>query len=415
MARTELNTRGNRNNIRNFKQTAARNSKDIRKTSDSRQRQTDIRDNISERTNKIMIGSYDFIILLSIILLVLFGIIMVFSASYYTTGNNAKYDYDMYYFLKRHVLWTILGFIAMMLINNFNYTYLKKFTPYIFIIANVLLVLVLFMGKKVNGARRWLQIGPIGFQPSEVAKIALILFLASVISNNKKLLNTWSGFFLCTGIVLIPAGLTGIENGSTAIVITIIGMGIIFVASPKIRYFVVAGVGGVAGLVFMFLGEGFRMERFEAWKDPFKYSQGVGYQTVQSLYAIASGGLFGLGLGQSRQKLGYIPEGHNDIIFAIIAEELGLFGAAILIMLFGIFIWRGIKVSMNAVDMFGCLIATGITTMISVQVIINIAVVTNTIPNTGIPLPFISYGGTSLLLTMSAIGIILNISRYYKE
>ncbi len=193
-------------------------------------------------------------------------------------------------------------------------------------------------------------------------------------------------------------------------------MSVIFVASPRIIYFVVAAFVGASGIVAMLLGgKSFRMGRIEAWKDPFSDPMNKGYQTIQSLYAIASGGLFGLGLGQSRQKLGYIPEGHNDIIFAIICEELGLFGAVLLITLFIILIWRGVKIAMNATDLFGCLIVSGIIVMIAIQVILNIAVVTNTIPNTGVPLPFISYGGTSLLFMMTSVGIVLNISRYSKE
>lgn len=213
----------------------------------------------------------------------------------------------------------------------------------------------------------------------------------------------------------VPAGLIAISNFSTAIVVTAIGGTMLFVASPKIWYFVVAIVPvGVAGGIAVSLPQfGYRISRIKIWRDPFSDPIGKGYQTIQSLYAIASGGLFGLGLGQSRQKT-FIPESYNDIIFAIICEELGMVGAALIILLFAVLIWRGVKIALNAIDMFGCLVAIGITSMIGFQAIINIAVVTNTIPNTGQPLPFISYGGTSLLFTMAAMGILLNISKYQK-
>lgn len=364
---------------------------------------------------RILISSVDYAVLIATVLLVLSGVIMVFSASYYSAGNSAQCNYDIYFYFKKQGLWAAIGFVVMYLVSNFNYNKLKKLILPFYIVCNICLVLVLLIGRDANGARRWLQIGPIGFQPSEITKIAMILLLANFISQHKKILNYWRGFFACMCIIALPAGLVAIENMSTALVISIIGMAVVFVASPRIVYFVVGGLGAVGASAGMLIfGEKFRMGRIFAWLDPFSDPLDKGYQTIQSLYAIASGGLFGLGLGQSRQKLGYIPEGHNDIIFAIICEELGLFGAAILVFLFIILIWRGLNIAMNSVDMFGCLIASGIVVMIAIQVILNIAVVTNTIPNTGIPLPFISYGGTSLVFMMGSIGLLLNISRYSK-
>ncbi len=369
---------------------------------------------VAEET-KILISPVDYAVLIATVLLVLFGVIMVFSASYYTAGNDVNCNYDIYFYFKKQALWAAIGFVIMYFVSNFNYNRLKKLTFALYIVCNILLVMVLLFGREAGGAKRWLDIGPIGFQPSEITKIALILYLANFISNHKKILNHWGGFIACMCIIGLPAGLIAVENMSTAIVITTIGMAVVFVASPRIIYFVVGVVGaGAAGAGMLFFGEAFRMGRIEAWLDPFSDPLKKGFQTIQSLYAIASGGLFGLGLGQSRQKLGYIPEGHNDIIFAIICEELGLFGAVILIFLFVILIWRGLNIAMNSVDMFGCLIASGIIVMIAIQVILNIAVVTNTIPNTGIPLPFISYGGTSLVFMMGSVGLLLNISRYSK-
>lgn len=420
MTQSELNTRKkNKNTSSRSNQASRNNSNSLRYTRNNQTSKYSSRTPKYLRADKpfkVIVGTYDFSVLLTVMLLALFGIIMVFSSSYYTTGNSAKYSYDMYYFLKRHVIWAFIGFMSLIFMNNFNYEHLKKYSLFIYITSNFLLLLVIAIGTSINGAKRWIQLGPISIQPSEIAKISLILYLSYFISNHKKLLNTWRGFFTCSAIVLVPTILAGIENMSTALVIAAVGMSIIFIASPKLRYFVLAAIGGVSGITAMLLfGEQFRMARFQAWKDPFSDPRGIGYQIIQALYAIASGGLFGLGLGQSRQKLGYIPEGHNDIIFAIICEELGLFGASILILLFIILIWRGVTIAINSIDLFGCLISTGITVMIAIQVIINIGVVTNTFPNTGIPLPFISYGGTSLLFMMTSIGVLLNISRYYKE
>ncbi len=364
------------------------------------------------REEKVIVYPVDYAVLITTVILVLFGVVMIFSASYYNAGNSAECNYDIYFYLKRQFAWTIIGFVAMYLMSNINYMKLKKFVTPFFIISNILLFLVLIIGKEVNGAKRWIELGPVSFQPSEISKLALILFLSNFISERKRILTTWRGFFCCLIITLIPTGLIAKENMSTAIVEFLIGMTVVFVASPRFRYFVVSVIiGGIGGTLMVLLGGAFRMGRIKAWLDPFADASDTGFQTVQSLYAIGSGGLFGLGLGQSRQKL-YIPEGHNDIIFAIICEELGLFGAIILVFLFAILIWRGLNISMNARNVFGCLIASGIVVMIGIQVVINIAVVTNTIPNTGVPLPFISYGGTSLVFMMASIGLLLNISRY---
>lgn len=360
-------------------------------------------------------GKIDPIILISLIILVTFGVIMVFSSSYYV----GKTDYnDILYFFKRQALWAILGFSLLPAIIAIDWRVYRSFSRLIFILSIFFLILVLFIGKEVKGAKRWLQLGGIGFQPSEVAKVGLILYLSKYISDNENILNTWEGFFKCCFIIAIPTGLVLIENTSTAIIMGVIGMSIIFVASPTIKYFlpiVIIGVLGIAGIIIF--GDPFRMARVQAWLDPF--AEGVindkGFQTVQSLYAIASGGFFGLGIGQSRQKLGFIPEAQNDIIFSVICEELGLVGASIFILLFSIIIWRSYITAVRSPKSYMSYVCVGITTMISIQVLMNIAVVTNTMPNTGIPLPFVSYGGTSLLIMISCTGLILNFSRYFKD
>lgn len=371
-------------------------------------------ENIQIETNNINVGKVDPIILLSLIILVTFGVIMVFSASYYV--GKTKYD-DILHFFKKQSFFAIVGFVAIAGISRIPWNVFQKFSKMIYVVSIIFLVAVLFIGTEVNGAKRWINLGFIQFQPSEIAKVGVILYLSKYISDNKNILNTWEGFLKCCMIVGIPTSLILIENASTAIITGMIGMSIIFVASPTFKYFVpFIGLAILGFAAIILFGEGFRLARFEAWLNPFADSvkSGTGYQTVQSLYAIASGGFFGLGIGQSRQKLGFIPEAQNDIIFSIICEELGLAGAIIFVTLFAMIIWRGYITAIRSPKSYMSYVCIGITTMIAIQVIINIAVVTNTIPNTGIPLPFVSYGGTSLLIMMACAGILLNFSRYFK-
>ncbi len=277
----------------------------------------------------------------------------------------------------------------------------------------------------MGGAKRWISLGFISFQPSEVAKIGLIIFYASLLTQNKgRIREMWKGFFYPIAWLLpIIAILIGVQNHlSATILITAIIAVMMLMAGSRLKYFLTFGVAGVtAGLGALFAyakmtNKGmFRITRLITFLDPFAYVQDEGWQVVQSLYAIGSGGLFGVGLGNSTQKYLYIPEAHNDFIFSIIAEELGFLGCVFVIALFAIFIWRGILIAIKAPDMFGSLLAAGITTMVGLQAIINIAVVTSSMPNTGMPLPFFSYGGTSLLILMASVGILLNISRAAKN
>lgn len=276
-----------------------------------------------------------------------------------------------------------------------------------------------------DGAKRWIDLGFISFQPSEVAKIGLIIFYASLLTKNKERLGEmWKGFFYpFVWIAPIVAILFGLQNhlSATILICAIVSI-MMLMAGTKLKYFLTFGITGVSilggGIIISALltGKGvFRITRLITFIDPFKDVQGAGWQVVQSLYAIGSGGLFGVGLGNSTQKYLYIPEAHNDFIFSIIAEELGFLGCVFVIILFALFIWRGILIAMKAPDMFGSLIAIGITSMVGLQAIINIAVVTSSMPNTGMPLPFFSYGGTSLLILMISVGILLNISRASKS
>jgi len=364
--------------------------------------------------------SIDYTLLFVILMLLLFGLIMVFSSSYYYALTRPQFGYDMYYFLKRQGVFAVIGLAAMIIIaysdRLLDYRTLRKVSPLIYLVSLGLLVLVLIIGEDINGSKRWLDFGFFSFQPSELAKYAVILYLPHFILSKKGRLNSFMGFIICCIVLAVPFGLVLIENMSTALVIAAVGAAILFVASPKIWYFLVPAVIGTGGLALaLFLPKyAYRLDRIKYMFDPFSDPLGKGFQVIQSLYAVASGGIFGLGLGQSRQKT-YIPEPYNDIIFAIICEELGMVGAAVLILLFIVLIWRGLKIAMNAKDMYASLVAAGISSLIGVQVIINIAVATNTFPNTGMQLPFISYGGTGLLATLGGMGILLNISRNQRK
>jgi cell division protein FtsW len=368
----------------------------------------------------------DAAIYLIVVILALFGIVMVFSSSYIATGRSALYNYNSYYFLNRQAINAGVGFFAMNFMANFNYRFLRKFTIPLYLASIALLVVTFTFGVATRGETRWLPIplpilGTYQFQPSEFGKVGLILILAMLISGRRNILRGWRGTLFCAAVTGVMALFVGIGNLSTAIIIVIIGLGMVFLASPYLMRFFIAGSVGAGGLVgYLYYmayyapadaAGAWRGGRFLSWLNPWENTQGYSYQIVNSLYAVASGGLFGLGIGQSRQKT-LLPEAQNDYIFAIICEELGLVGAGFVLLLFGILIWRGVYIARHAPDIYGSMIASGIVIMLMSQVVINIAVVTNTIPPTGIPLPFISYGGTSLLVCMASVGVLLNISKY---
>lgn len=374
-----------------------------------------------ERTNRIKSYSYyDYSLLFLTLFLVCFGLIMVYSTSSYSA--QLKFEDSMYY-LKRQGICAILGIIAMLVMSKIDYRIFLKKIPFIrvsvvmaaYVVCLIMQLGVLLPGIGVayNGARRWLKLGPIQFQPSDLSKVAVILFVAYLIYQLPKRINTFSGFLRVVFYISPMILLIGKENMSTAIIIIGITGGVCFVASKKKGYFFIA-ILGVAALAAAYLvfGEGFRMERIQIWLDVENHEKG--FQILQGLYAIASGGLTGTGLGGSMQKLGYVPEAQNDMIFSIICEELGLFGAATVMILFGMLIWRLFVISINAPDLFGGLVGSGILIHIALQAVINIAVVTNSIPSTGIALPFISYGGTSVMVMLAEMGIALSISNQIK-
>ncbi|MBW6410910.1 stage V sporulation protein E [Clostridium weizhouense] len=362
------------------------------------------------KLKKRKMGQMDYGIFYSVVLLLAVGVVMVYSASsYYAMFRNN----DSMYFLKRQLIWAILGMAVMYIMMSIDYHKIKRYTFGI-MIASIPLLLLVFLFPGVNGAQRWIQIGPLSFQPSELAKYVVVLFLAKSIElkgDGVKKFNT--GIVPYLGVSGIYAALILAEkNLSIASVIMIVTFIILFSSGGRIKHLfgIVAPLMVAAATIFT-LGEPYRRARMlnfiNPWKDPAKN----GYQLIQSFYALGAGGVTGLGLGQSRQKTLYMPEPHNDFIFAIIGEELGLIGCILIITIFMVFIWRGIKVAMTAKDTYGTLLAVGITSVIAVQSLINIAVVTGSMPVTGVPLPFISYGGTSLVINMAAMGILLNISR----
>lgn len=361
---------------------------------------------------------YDYSLLFLTLFLVCFGLVMIYSTSSYNASR--KYG-DPAYYLGKQGVFAILGVFVMLVVSKIDYRFYIKKLPILrirpvtilYFTCMVLQVLVMIVGKEVNGSKRWIDLGPLGtFQPSELSKVAVILFTAYIVNLSPKKLDKFTGF-LKTTIYLGPLiALVLIENFSTALVMGCIFVAICFVASRKKLYFIVSGaIFGAIGAISVF-GVDYRSERLDVWKNVETHPKG--YQILQGLYAIASGRIFGKGLGESMQKLGFIPESHNDMIFSVICEELGLFGAISVILLFVLLIWRLFVIAINAPDLFGGLIATGVLTHIAIQVFLNIAVVTNTIPSTGIPLPFISYGGSSLLVLLVEMGIVLSVSNQIK-
>ena len=365
---------------------------------------------------------YDYSLLAVIILLTCFGLVILYSTSSYMAELN--YGDDMYYFKKQAAI--SFGCIIIALgISQIDYHILTKFTGVLYGMAAILMILVKTpLGRTANGARRWLNLGPLSFQPSEVAKIAVIVCLSYMIVNMGRNIKTLKAFMILAGsgsaLAFLAYAFT--DNLSTAIIIFCITMGLIFIAHPKVKPFLIAaGVGVALIIIFVMIlsssletSSSFRLRRILVWLHPEDFASGDGYQTIQALYAIGSGGFLGRGLGNSIQKLGSVPEAQNDMIFSIVCEELGILGGIILLLLFAYLLYRLFFIAQNAPDMFGSLMVSGIFIHIALQVIFNIAVVLNLMPNTGVTLPFVSYGGTSIVFLMSEMGLALSVARQIK-
>ena len=362
---------------------------------------------------------FDYTMLFIIIFLLLFGLVMMYSTSSYEA--NIKFGDSAYYF-KKQAIASAIGFVGMIVIMFVDYHVVQRFAFVGYVVSLILIILVLTpLGYEAGGARRWLNLG-MSLQPAEVAKLALIIFFASIVCKMGDRINDKRGFLFVLALAVPHAFcvLTITQNLSSAIIIFCIVIMMLFVSTPQYKeYFIIAGAAVVFAVAVVLLIKydilpsslSFRLGRIKAWLDPESYAAGKGFQTLQALYAIGSGDFFGKGLGESIQKLGFLPEAQNDMIFSIICEELGLFGAFAIIILFIILTWRFMVVANNAQDMFGALLVVGVMVHISIQVILNIAVVTNTIPNTGITLPFISYGGSSVVFLLAEMGLVLSVSR----
>ncbi len=363
---------------------------------------------------------FDYSLLFIVLFLLGFGLIMIYSASSYEAFQDFK---DGAYYLKKQLIAIIIGLVLMIVVANIPYHFWEKFYVLGYLFSAALIPVVLTpLGVDSHGARRWVRIPGVGLnlQPAEVAKLCMILFLAVMVCKMGKGVRTMKGFIF---MILLPLPIVLeiyliTSNLSSAIIVLGISVLMVFVASPDYKKFVVMGLLGIAvvALVIYLVVSGndfmaFRGGRILAWLNPESDAQGKGFQTLQGLYAIGSGGIWGKGLGQSMQKLSFLPESQNDMIFSIICEELGLFGAICIILMFVMLLWRMMVIANNAPDLFGAMLVVGVMGHIAIQAILNIAVVTATVPNTGISLPFISYGGSSVMFLLIEIGLVLSVAR----
>ena len=376
----------------------------------------------TRRKSNSIANYMDYSLLFIVIFLLGFGLVMVYSTSSYEA--NLTFDGDSAWYFRKQLWATILGIVVMMVVANVPYHFWERFAVLGYGVSVVLILLIIPFGYESHGAKRWLRIAGISLQPAEVAKLGMILFLASMICTMGKKIRNRKGFYTVLAIpVPIALMLWRItSNLSSAIIVMGIAVLMLFVSCPDYKRFIILGLIAIVGaalIVFIIVKMAesgadeltFRGGRILAWLNPEAYASGKGFQTLQGLYAIGSGGILGKGLGASKQKLGFIPEAQNDMIFSIICEELGLFGAIAVILMFIMLIWRFMVIANNAPDLFGALLVVGVLGHIAIQVILNIAVVTNTIPNTGISLPFISYGGTSVVFLLIEIGLVLSVAR----
>lgn len=366
---------------------------------------------------------YDYSLLFTIIFLTLFGLIMIYSASSY----KAQLDFgNPAYFMQRQGIIAAVGFAGMYFVSKINYHFYAKFAGLAYVASWVTILLTMFspLGVASHGKKRWLRLGPVQFQPTELVKISLILVTALFIAELGVRINRKKAVLLLIILSAPLALLVTANNLSSGIIICGIVFVMLFVAC-KIKWPFFACIAFLLCvlmaapyigdlLVDLHILKDYQLSRIQVWKNPVQYARSGGYQVLQGLYAIGSGGLFGKGLGESLQKLGFVPEAQNDMIFSIICEELGLFGAVSVILIFMFMIYRFMVIARNAPDLFGAMLVVGVMAHIAIQVILNIAVVTNTIPNTGVTLPFISYGGTSVIFLMAEMGMVLGVSNQIK-
>ena len=367
----------------------------------------------SKLKNKAPKGKIDIIFLSIVLILLTIGLVMLFSSSYAYSLEHYKNSYK---FISKQALFGVFGVVVMLLVSRIDYHFWRRFAWLGFAVSIGMLVFLLAVPPMVAGmdVKRWIVLGPINFQPSEVAKFTIILLFSSLISSNYKNMKEFSFIVFLLGILGVTCGLIVVEpHLSATLLVLAIGVVLMIVGGLAKKFIATGALVGSAGLVLFFISGAisYVKDRLDYWFDPWSDATGKGFQTIQSLLAIASGGILGRGIGQSRQKYLWVPEPHNDFIFSIVCEELGLVGAAFIILLFCLLVWRGFHIAMNARDKYGSLLAVGLTFQVGLQAMLNIFVVTNTMPNTGISLPFFSYGVTSLVILLFEMGIVLSISR----
>lgn len=368
---------------------------------------------VKKKNDTVSRGKIDITFFSFVLILLTIGLVMLFSASY---AYSYEYYGNSYKFISRQAIFAVIGVALMLLISRIDYHVLKKFAWLFFFIVAAMLLLLLILPPMVQGmdVKRWIVIGPLSFQPSELGKFSIVLLFASLISANYKQMNSFKFIFLLVFLLAVMCALIVLEpHLSATILVFLLGIVLMIVGGLPKKY-IFGGIGaGVGGVIILVVSGviGYASDRFKYWLDPWLDPSGEGFQTIQSLLAIGSGGVLGRGIGQSRQKYLWVPEPHNDFIFSIVCEELGLIGAMVIILLFCLLVWRGFVIAMRSPDKFGSLLCIGLTFQVGLQAMLNIWVVTNTIPNTGISLPFFSYGGTSLLILLAQMGVVLSVSR----
>ncbi|MBN1622618.1 MAG: putative lipid II flippase FtsW [Endomicrobiales bacterium] len=343
------------------------------------------------------------------IILAIFGLIMVFSSS--VVMADVRWQ-SPYLFVTKQLIWISIGMVCMLLLSNYNYHKFQNITKIFMAVTLFLLVFVLFFGPKMGGARRWFRFGFLSFQPSELAKLVMVLSLADYLDRRKSKIKEWRGLWPAFMIISVFCGLIAIEPDlGTPILMVLVGLSLLFVAGASIWHLFIVGISSLPFIILEIFRKPYRIQRvvsfFQSWMD---FNSGS-YQLTQSILALGSGGVFGKGLAQSQLKIMYLPEPHTDFIFPIIGEELGFLGAIFLIVLFILFSWRGLRIAYKSRDFFGGLLAVGITWMITFQVLINLGVACGLLPTKGMPLPFVSFGGSALVFNMIGVGILLNISK----
>lgn len=353
--------------------------------------------------------SINYTLFIIVTILTAIGILMIYSSSAIPALKRMN---DLFFFLKRQMIWAVIGIVMMIIVSRIDYKNWDRLFLLIFGLTIFLLILVLIMGKEVNGARRWLRLGILSFQPAELAKLTIIIYMARIIAKKgEKIKDFMNGFLPVMSVIGLVVMLIMIEpDVGTAVTIGIIALSLLFASGARLKHIMFLGIMLTPLMYTLIFNVGYRMQRLKTYWDPWKDPYNSGYQIIQSYLALGSGGLFGVGLGEGKQKLFFLPEAHTDFIFSILGEELGFAGGAAVIALFAALIWLGFVISLRAEDAFAKYTALGITIMIGMQAVINISVVTGLLPTKGIPLPFVSFGGSSLLVNMMSIGILMNIA-----